>query len=168
MLLAAISIVELCHWIQHTAWATGFRQADLFFPLVEGTHILALSLSVGLILMLDFRILRLGFPTEPVTRIMHQVMPWALPGFAIVFVTGTLLFLAQAESVYTNTYFRVKMLTLFLLGLNAAVFQFKYYPSLAEWDATDAVPTGARAIAALSLAFWLVVIACGRLMAYEL
>ena len=65
MLLAAISIVEFCHWIQHTAWATGFRQADLFFPLVEGTHILALSLSVGLILMLDFRILRLGSQPSP-------------------------------------------------------------------------------------------------------
>ena len=168
MPLAVISIVELCHWIQNTAWATGFRQADLFFPLVEGTHILALSLSVGLILMLDVRLLRLGFQSEPVTRIMHQVMPWALPGFAIVFVTGVLMFLAQAESVYTNSYFRVKMLTIFLLGVNAAVFQFKYYPSLADWDATDAVPSGARAIAAVSLAFWMIVIACGRLMAYEL
>ena len=168
MPFAAISMVQLCHSIQHTSWATGFRQADLFFPLVEGAHILALSLSVGLILILDFRLLRLGFQSEPVTRIMRQVMPWALPGFAIVFTTGILLFLAQAESVYTNSYFRVKMLTIFLLGANAALFQFKYYPSLADWDATDAVPTGARVIAALSLAFWMLVIACGRLMAYEL
>jgi hypothetical protein len=168
MQLAAISIVELCHYIQHTSWATGFRQADLFFPLVEGTHILALSLSVGLILILDFRLLRLGFQGEPVTRIMHQVMPWALPGFAIVFTTGILLFLAQAESVYTNRYFRIKILTILLLGVNAAVFQLKYYQRLADWDATDAVPAGARAIAALSLVFWMMVIACGRLMAYEL
>jgi Family of unknown function (DUF6644) len=163
-----MSIVELCHWIQHTAWATTFRQADLFFPLVEGTHILALSLSVGLILMLDFRLLGIGFQSEPVSRIMKQVMPWALPGFGIVFTTGILLFLAQAESAYTNDYFRAKMLMLVLLGVNAALFQFKYYPSLAEWDTSDAVPVGARVIAALSLILWMVVIACGRLMAYEL
>ena len=168
MPFAVILIVDLCHWIQHTAWATAFRQADLFFPLIEGTHILALSFSVGLILMLDFRLLQLGFQSEPVSKIMRQVMPWALPGFAIVFVTGILLFLAQAESVYSNSYFRVKMLTLLLLGLNAAVFQFKYYPSLFLWDKGKAVPIGAQAIAAVSLAFWMVVIACGRLMAYEL
>lgn len=163
-----MSIVELCHWIQNTSWATGFRQADLFFPLIEGTHILALSLSVGLILLLDFRLLRFGFMTEPVSRVMHQTMRWALPGFAIVFITGVLLFLAQAESVYTNSYFRVKMLVLLLLGINAAVFQFKYYPRLYLWDKGEAVPAGVQAIAAVSLVFWMVVIACGRLMAYEL
>jgi len=163
-----MSIVELCHAIQNTAWATAFRQADLFFPLVEGTHILALSLSVGLILMLDVRILRLGFQSEPVSRVMRQVMRWALPGFAIVLVTGVLLFLAQAGSVYTNSYFRVKMLVLLLLGINAALFQFKYYPSLSLWDKSEAVPAGAQAIAAVSLVFWMIVIACGRLMAYEL
>ncbi len=163
-----MSVVELCHWIQHTSWATSFRQADLFFPLVEGTHILALSLSVGMILLFDFRLLRIGFQSEPVLRLMHQVMRWAVPGFAIVFVTGILLFLAQAESVYMNSYFRVKMLVLVLLGINAAIFQFKYYPSLYVWENGDAVPAGAQAIAAVSLVFWMIVIACGRLMAYEL
>jgi hypothetical protein len=163
-----MSILELCHNIQQTAWATGFRQADLFFPLVEGTHILALALSVGLIVVLDLRLLRLAFESESVARIMQQIMPWALVGFAIVFVTGILLFLAQAESVYTNGYFRVKILLLVLLGVNALFFQFKYYPNLAAWETAGAIPAGAQIIAVTSLAFWMIVIACGRLMAYEL
>ena len=163
-----MTILELCHSIQQTAWATQFRQADFFFPLVEGTHILALSLSVGLVLMLDVRLLRWGFQSEPVSKIMRQVMRWALPGFAIVFVTGVLLFLAQAETVYTNGYFRVKMLVLVLAGINAAIFQFKYYPNLFLWEKSESVPAGAKAVAAVSLAFWMIVIACGRLMAYEL
>lgn len=129
---------------------------------------MAMSLSVGLILMLDLRLLRLAFQSQPVSRIMRQVMPWALPGFAIMFITGVTLFLAQAESVYTNGYFRVKMVLLLALGVNAAVYQFKFYPNMAAWDAGDAVPGGAKFIAAISLVFWMVVIACGRLMAYEL
>ena len=163
-----MTILELCHSIQQTGWATQFRQADFFFPLVEGTHILALSLSVGLVLMLDIRLLHWGFESEPVSKIMRQVMRWALPGFAVVFVTGALLFLAQAESVYTNSYFRVKMAMLVLLGVNAAIFQLKYYPEPFMWEKGGQVPAGARAVAALSLVFWMVVIACGRLMAYEL
>ena len=163
-----MSIVEICHTIQNTSWATGFRQADFAFPLIEGTHIMALSLSVGLILMLDLRLLRLAFQGERVSKVMHQVMPWALPGFAIMFVTGLVLFLAQAESAYTNNYFRVKMLLLVALGANAAVYQWKFYPNMAAWDLGEAVPAGAKVIAVLSIVLWMVVIACGRLMAYEL
>ena len=161
-------ILSWCHWLQNTPWATGIRQSDLLFPLIEGSHILALSLSVGLIIMLDLRLLRWMLPTESVSKIMHQIMPWALPGFAVMFVTGVLLFFAQAEKVYTNGYFRVKMLLLVLLGINALVYQLKFYPSMAKWDLSETVPAGARAIAAVSLVFWMVVIACGRLMAYEL
>jgi len=161
-------MLPLFHWIQNTSWATSFRQADLLFPLVEGSHILALSLSVGLILMLDLRLLGIAFRTEPVSRIMSQVMPWALPGFAIVFLTGLLLFLAQAEKVYTNSYFRVKVLTLILLGLNAVFYQYRYYPHMGEWDKAETAPAGPRVVAIVSLLLWMAVIVCGRLTAYEL
>ena len=157
-----------CHWLQNTPWATGIRQSDLMFPIIEGSHILALSVSVALVLVLDLRLLRWAFREQPVTTIMRQVMPIALCGFAVMFTTGLLLFFAQAEKVYPNRYFRVKILLLILLGVNALVYQLKFYPSMAEWELSGSVPAGARAIAALSLVFWMAVIACGRLMAYEL
>ena len=138
------------------------------FPLIEGTHVLSLALSVGLILILDLRLLGLAFSSQPVSRVMQQVMPWALPGFAVMLISGLLLFAAQAESVYANGYFRVKFLSLILLGGNALVFQNIYYPGLADWDESKTVPAGARVVAAISLMFWVVVIACGRLMAYEI
>jgi hypothetical protein len=163
-----VSVVGWCHWLQNTPWATGIRQSDLMFPIIEGSHILALSLSVGLVLILDLRLLRWAFRDQPVARIMNQVMKIALPGFGIMFATGLLLFFAQAEKVYTNSYFRVKILLLALLGINALVYQVRFYPTMAEWDVSGGVPAGARATAALSLAFWMSVIACGRLMAYEL
>jgi hypothetical protein len=161
-------MLPLFHWIQNTSWSTSLRQADLLFPLIEGSHILALSFSVGLILMLDLRLLGMAFRTEPVSRIMSQVMPWALPGFAVMFVTGLLLFFARPESVYTNRYFRVKVLTLALAGLNAAFYQYKYYPRMAEWDKDEAAPVGPKIVALVSLVLWVAVIVCGRLTAYEL
>ena len=99
---------------------------------------------------------------------MRQLMPWALPGFGIMFVTGGLLFFSQAEKAYSSGFFRVKMLLLVLLGVNALVYQLKFYPSMAGWESSETVPRGVQAIAVVSLAFWMVVIACGRLMAYEL
>ena len=144
------------------------RQSDFWFPVIEGSHILALSLSVGLIIMLDLRLLRISFQTEPVSRIMNSVMPWALPGFAVMFVTGVLLFVAQAEKAWVNRFFQTKLILLFLLGLNALYYQKKFYPSMPQWENSGQVPAGARVVAVLSLAMWASVIACGRLMAYEI
>ena len=155
-------ILSWCHWLQNTPFATGIRQSDLLFPLIEGSHIMALSLSVGLILLFDLRLLRLAFAAEPVTRIMEQFVPWSLPGFA------GMLFVAQAEKVYQNTFFRFKLALLVLAGLNALFYQVKFHPRMAEWDKSGIVPWGARVSGALSLIIWACVIALGRTMAYEL
>ena len=163
-----MTIVEWCHWLQSTPFSTGMRQSDYLFPLIEGSHILALSFSVGLIVMLDLRLLRLAFPGEPVSRIMHQMMPWAVPGFAVMMLTGALLFVAQAEKAYVNSFFRAKMILLVLAGLNALYYQVKFYPKMAEWDTSRSVPAGAKLVSVLSLALWACVIALGRTMAYEL
>jgi hypothetical protein len=163
-----MSVLDWCHWLQNTPFATGIRQSDLLFPLIEGSHILALSISVGLIVMFDLRLLRLALRDEPVSRVMHQVMPLALPGFAIMFVTGLLLFVSQAEKAYTNTFFRFKILFLVIAGLNAVYYQVKFYPKMAEWDLAPVVPRGAKLTAAMSLVLWAAIIALGRTMAYEL
>lgn len=156
------------HWLQSTPFAVGIRQGDLLFPFIEGSHILALSFSVGLIVMLDLRLLRLAFRGEAVSKVMHQIMPWALPGFAVMFVTGIVLFITQAEKAYTNTFFRFKILFLFLAGVNALFYQLKFYPHMQEWDTAPSVPMGARFTAVVSLCLWIAIIALGRTMAYEL
>jgi hypothetical protein len=161
-------VLEFFHWLQNTQWAVALRQSDFFFPVVEGTHILALSISVGMLFMFDLRLLGLAFRRQPAGLVMKEVMKWAMPGFALMFLTGILLFLCQAEKVYTNTNFRLKFLLMFLAGLNALFYQVKYYPRTAEWDKLQYIPAGVRTTAILSLILWAGVITFGRTMAYEL
>lgn len=161
-------LASWCHWLQNTPFATGIRQSDLLFPLIEGSHIMALALSVGLIVIFDLRLLGLAFSSESASTIMEQFVPWSLPGFLVMFVTGILLLIAQAEKVYLNTFFRFKLLLLLLAGMNAVVYQVKFYPRMPEWDKAGRVPRGAQISGALSLVFWAGIIALGRTMAYEL
>jgi hypothetical protein len=161
-------IASWCQWLQNTSLSTAIRQSDLLFPLIEGSHILALSLSVGLIMILDLRFLGLAFPAEPVSRIMKQVIPWSLLGFSVMLITGLLLFMTQAEKAYGNTFFRIKLLLLLLAGLNALYYQLRFYPKMREWDTAVRTPVGVQVCAGLSLVFWVGVIACGRTMAYEI
>ena len=161
-------VVTWCQWLENTSWSTAIRQSDLLFPLIEGSHILALSLSVGLIMVLDLRFLGIVFPNEPVSKVMKQIMPWSLLGFLVMFGTGALLFMAQAQKAYGNTFFRIKFLLLLLAGVNALYYQFRFYPKMREWDSAARSPAGVRICAVLSLIFWFGVIACGRTMAYEI
>ena len=50
--------------------------------------------------------------------------------------------------------------------MNAAVFHTGVFRSVEAWDRGAAPPAAARAAAALSLATWIAVLACGRLLAY--
>ncbi len=161
-------LYDICHWLYHTSLATSIRESTLAFPIIEGTHVLGLAISVGIIMFLDFRFLRFAFRDVPVSRLMRQVGPWMITGIAVMFITGFLLFFAEAEKAYTNTFFRVKIALLILAGVNALIYQLKYFPRMAEWDTSDSIPVGVKAIAWLSLIFWFVIIICGRTMAYEI
>ena len=161
------SIAQICHWLQHTEWSQYVLQSSLLFPLIEGTHIMALAISVGLILILDLRLLGLGFRGERVSVIMKQSAGWSLAGFGVMFGTGLILFVTQAEKAYHNSFFLTKMLLLVAAFVNAVWFQREYFPRMAEWDLADRAPLGPRVCALVSLICWIGVIGCGRTMAYE-
>ena len=123
-----MSALDWCHWLENTAFAVSLKESAYLFPIVEGTHLLGMSVSVGLILLLDLRLLRVAFPTEPVSRIMRQVGPWMVAGFGLVFATGLALFAANASSAYVNWFFRLKLALVVLAGLNAAYYQYRLLP----------------------------------------
>ena len=162
-----MSLFGWCQWLEHTPFALAISESTWLFPLIEGSHILALPLSVGMIVMFDLRLLGLAFRDGAASLIMKDVVRWSKIGFGVMFVTGVLLFIAQAGKAYGNTFFRAKLLFLIVLGINAAVYQMIFYPKMAQWDLAGRTPAGARLCAVLSLVVWIGVIICGRTMAYQ-
>jgi hypothetical protein len=162
-----MSLFEWCQWLQQTPLATTISESDWLFPLIEGSHILTLPLSVGMIVIFDLRLLGLAFRDEPTAKVADQLLRWCKIGFAIMFLTGILLFISQAGKAYGNPFFRAKLILLFLLGLNAAFYQIVFFRQMTRWDLNAPPPAGARWCAALSIVAWLAVIVCGRTMAYQ-
>jgi hypothetical protein len=162
-----MSLFEWCQWLQHTRFATAITESDYLFPLIEGSHILALPLSVGMIVILDLRLLGIAFCDGPSGRLVLNLLRWAKIGFAVMFLTGSLLFITQAGKAYSNPFFRTKLIFLLLLGINAAVYQILFFPKMAQWDSDRGAPAGAKFCAGFSLLLWIGVIICGRTMAYQ-
>ena len=162
-----MSLSEWCQWLQQTPFSTSITESIWLFPLIEGSHILALPISVGMIVLFDLRLLGLAFRGGAASKIVNDCLRWSKIGFAVMFLTGSLLFVTQAGKAYGNTFFRTKLILLALLGINAAIYQVVFYPKMAQWDTAGRPPAGARLCAALSLIVWVGVIVCGRTMAYE-
>ena len=163
-----MSILEICQWIQDTQIGTGIRESLLIFPLIEGIHVLSLGLSVGTVMWFDLRLIGLIMRDESVSDVFDQVKPWMFIGFALMFITGVLLFWSYAARCYASKYFRVKVVLLMLAAVNVLVYHFTIDRRRAEWSQAPIPPPQARLAGILSLALWVSIIAVGRLMAYNL
>ncbi|HEY2015504.1 MAG TPA: DUF6644 family protein [Bryobacteraceae bacterium] len=137
------------------------------YPLVESVHVLTLCLFLGLAVMLDLRLLGATMRKTPVSEVSGRLLPWTVAGFAIMVISGALLFYAIPVKTYLNVFFRAKVLFLLLAGVNAAVFHLTIQRQRGEWDLDPVPPFRARLAGGLSLALWAGIVVAGRMIAYN-
>ena len=159
-------LVHLCEWLHDSAIGTSIRESTYAFPIIETAHVLGITLLVGTIAVVDLRLLGILFRRERVSSIVRQVLPLTWSGFVVMFVSGFLLFWSEAEKAYVNPIFRIKLLLLFLVGLNPLIFHSTVYRRVAAWDDALVAPLQARVTAVLSLTLWSATIVAGRAIAY--
>lgn len=158
---------ELCQWLQDLRWATDLRESEWMFPIVEGTHVIALALSVGTLMVMDLRLAGWLMRREKVSEVSNQLMPYSLTGFAVMFVTGILLFCSQALKAYGSVWFQLKLAMLLLAGINALIFELTLRRTVTQWDTLATPPFRARLAGIMGMILWTGVIAAGRTMAYN-
>jgi heme/copper-type cytochrome/quinol oxidase subunit 4 len=161
------ALARFCQWLYDSPTGTGIRESIWVFPIVEGTHLLGIALSVGMLCWFDLRLLGLALPDQPVSKVWRQVMPAALIGFVLMFVTGLLLFWAEAMRAYGSVHFWIKIALLLGAGVNALIFEATAHRNMAEWDLAPVPPLRARVTGAVSLVLWTAIIITGRTMAYN-
>lgn len=162
----SIPVVEWLRALEQTRIGELVRES--WFPYLEGTHVLALSLSVGTVMWFDLRLLGAAMRSRSVSEVFHSLKGWMFAGFTVMFVTGALLFAAHATKAYESRSFRAKLALLLLAGINTLVFHLTIDRRRVEWDNTPVPPRAARLAGLLSLVLWLSVITAGRLVAYDL
>jgi hypothetical protein len=158
----------LLTWLQDTDIATSIREGALLFPWIECIHVLAITFVVGSIAAVDFRLLGLASLDRRFSRLNAEIVPLTWIGFAIAVASGGLLFSSKAVQYADNLPFRLKMACLLLAGANMAVFQFRVFRSVAEWDNAHRPPLSAKVAGALSLFLWIAIVACGRVIGFSM
>jgi hypothetical protein len=94
-----MSLLPIIQWLNATSLATSIRESDNVFPLIETVHVLAITLLAGTVATVDLRLLALILKREKVSEVAGHILPLTWAGFAVMMITGLLLFLSEARSL---------------------------------------------------------------------
>jgi len=159
-------VVNVLQWMNDTSMAEAIRDSIWIFPAIESIHVIAIAFVVGSIMRLDLRLAGFVWRDRPVTEISAQMLPWTWASFVVATVFGLLLFASKPFVYLQILFFDVKMLLIVLAGLNMLVFQHVISKGVAKWDRSPMPPMAVRLAGSLSLAFWVSVLVCGRLIGF--
>jgi hypothetical protein len=152
-------------WLESSTFAQAMRQWLWLYPAVEIAHILGIVLLVGAVVMFDLRVLGMS-RALPIALMGRHLLPLSVAGFALVALTGFMMFSAHATEFVANPAFLIKMGLVVAAGVNALLFHIGPYRAASDWNIATAAPRAAKVSAIGSIALWVGVIACGRLLAY--
>ncbi|MDG1944043.1 MAG: hypothetical protein P8J17_07280 [Halioglobus sp.] len=164
-------IYAFATWLDTHSWSTQLHESFYMYNWVESTHVLALMVSLGLLFLIDLRMLGLAFVDIPATAIAHRLFLPMLIGFSVMIVTGLLLFYAIPVRTSQSLWFRIKVVLLIAAAVNAWLFHRRMQDAgssaAGSWDLAVKAPRRLQIGAALSLIFWGFIVICGRLIAYD-
>ena len=146
-----MSITAFLAWLESSNLAEAIRTSSYLFAIIESFHVVGLTLVFGTITIVDLRLLGVGSTHRPFTKVASDILRWTWAAFALAVVTGSLLFITNADVYYHNFYFRSKMTLLALSGINMLIFEFTAAQSVHRWDKDQRAPLGGRAVAIVSL-----------------
>lgn len=162
-----MDLKQIVLWLNDTPYSVALRESLYVYAWTESLHVIALTLFVGTIWMIDLRLIGLAFRNTPVSQLTSRVLPWTLAGFAVMVVTGALLFYAVPVRTFHSVWFRAKVILLMAAALNAFYFHLKVKRDRAAWDSLERPPSRARFSGWASLLIWASVIVVGRMIAYN-
>jgi hypothetical protein len=164
----AVNFASFLQWLHDTHFSTVMRESNWAEPIVETVHVLALTLFFGFVVLLDLRLLGVVLKSRPITEVVAQLNVWLTAGYVIMIVTGILLFAGDPIAFWSTFPFKLKMVLLAVVGVNAVLFNVTIGKKIGEWDLTPNTPWAAKMSGIVSLVLWTAIIAAGRVIAYVL
>jgi hypothetical protein len=158
----------LLTWLKETPFAVALREGEAYFPWTEAIHVVAITSVVGVISVVDLRLMGVLSHKKDVRGLLRQVLPLTWLAFLAAVITGFLMFSTNPFGYADNWPFRIKIGLLALAGLNMAAFHFITFRTVHLWDEGQPTPTAARVAGAASLGLWIAIVFLGRWIGFTL
>jgi hypothetical protein len=93
-------MLPLFQWIEATPLAMAINNSKYAFALIEFLHLLSLAVIGGAVLIVDARLLGLGFRNQKVSEVAAAARPWLIGSLIAIVLTGVLMFSSLAAGKY--------------------------------------------------------------------
>ena len=160
-------LLKFAESIGATWFSVALHESFYMYGWIESLHVITLMVSLGMLIVIDLRMLGLWLKDVPASKIAERLDRPMLIGFSIMVVTGVLLYVGIPIRTTQSLWFRIKVILLVAAFINAWLFRKHMQASVGTWDAAPVPPRRTRIAAALSLTLWASVITCGRFIAYD-
>jgi hypothetical protein len=145
--------------VSQTALVRWTAESDWGYPIVLTSHAIGMALVVGILLMLDLRVLGMAKTISFDSLRIYFRVAWL--GLVVNACSGTLLFLANYTAFLHNTAFLTKISLLAVGGLATWTLVREISSS-----PVDQPSRRARVIASVCIAIWLGAIVAVRIVGY--
>ena len=135
------------------------------WPACEIVHYIGLSLLLGTVGLFDLRVL--GFAKAIPPRTIHRLVPWGIGGYLLNVATGIVFFFGHPDQYFYNDAGRLKALFMLVAGINVLVFYgTSAFPEMKALGPGADASARIKLIAGTSLAMWVAVLICGRMLTW--
>jgi len=145
--------------IEASALGQTIRESTWLFPAIESTHLLALALLGGAVLIVALSVLGVGLKTPPADlyKSSRRYMDAAV---ITLLISGILLGVSEPVKLYDRQAFWVKMISMFIA---IALTYFAFNPMVRR----GATGFKVRSVTVLTMAAWLLVAMAGRWIGFS-
>lgn len=158
-----MTLQDFAIWLSETRLSIALTDSETAFPAIESLHVIAITLVVGSIAIVDLRLLGFASRQRDASELIASILPITWIAFGFAALTGLLLFAANPISYSANFYFLGKLGLLAIAGLNMVLFHVFAHRHLATEGALAPRLSGAA-----SLILWVTIVAFGRWIGFTL
>jgi hypothetical protein len=161
----------LVEWLEQTPASLFLSDTTSFWtwliiPVVQCIHITSIAVLLISVGMLNFRLLGLQNGKQSFAQLAAYLMPWIWTSLILLFLTGTLLTVAEPGRELLNIGFKVKMTLLAIVVLVTVLYERSVKRDPQYWEFSPERRRMGQVLASVSLILWIGVATSGRLIAY--
>lgn len=163
-----MSLAQFSQTLAETPASVFIQSVGWIIPTLQTVHILAISIVLGSILLVDLRLLGLVGRGVALDAVVGRFATWLWWSLLVLAVTGSILVVGEPDRSLTNPVFQTKLVLVALAALATLAITRPVVGDPQFWTATPARLAAGRGLALVSLAIWLAVIVAGRWIAYAI
>ncbi len=152
-----LAATHVSMWLSARPWLIATSQS---------IHIVMLSVVFGCAVVINLRLLGLNARGRRLSTLVRNLVPWMYGALLALLATGVLQTVAEPMREFVTPAFWAKMAMVLIAVALTARFARTVNLDHERWDSISSRPRTAVLIAVVSLALWVAIIFCGRIIAY--